>query len=219
MPNLHGTDRIVERDTANNFSSVKAIWIYLKARKSAAVRVEAERCRMASAPLKRHQRKGFLCRIVTGDEKWIYHDNPQENKILCQVWCSPFHHRLHQLQRESTTNQENQKSCSSYVEIKDAKYYWLHLLRWRCIMLQMHTVRKDRKARQGQTSWKRWNERFYPTRHTLQTLLLPTHTLSTAAKRFLEGHRFRTQDEDWLINWIENMEIWCARCEKATTFI
>ena len=32
--------------------------------------------------LARHKRKGFLHRIVAGDEKWIHHDNPEKKKIL-----------------------------------------------------------------------------------------------------------------------------------------
>jgi len=30
--------------------------------------------------LARHKRKGFLRRIVTGDEKWIHYDNPKKRK-------------------------------------------------------------------------------------------------------------------------------------------
>jgi len=30
--------------------------------------------------LARHKRKGFLHRIVTGDEKWIHYDNPKKKK-------------------------------------------------------------------------------------------------------------------------------------------
>ena len=35
--------------------------------------------------LARQQRKGFLHRIVTGDEKWIYIDNPKCRKIVCDL--------------------------------------------------------------------------------------------------------------------------------------
>lgn len=31
--------------------------------------------------LQRHKRKGFLHRIITGDEKWIYFDNPKRKKL------------------------------------------------------------------------------------------------------------------------------------------
>lgn len=34
--------------------------------------------------LERHQRKGFLHRIVTGDEKWIYYDNPKKKKYYAK---------------------------------------------------------------------------------------------------------------------------------------
>lgn len=33
--------------------------------------------------LGRQQRKGFLHRIITGDEKWIYFDNPKRRKTIC----------------------------------------------------------------------------------------------------------------------------------------
>jgi len=33
------------------------------------------------------KRKGFLHRIVTGDEKWIYYDNPKRKKL----WSKPGH--------------------------------------------------------------------------------------------------------------------------------
>ncbi|KAL6256735.1 hypothetical protein P5V15_011667 [Pogonomyrmex californicus] len=35
--------------------------------------------------LQRHERKSFLYRIVTGDEKWIYFENPKRKKS----WLSP----------------------------------------------------------------------------------------------------------------------------------
>lgn len=37
--------------------------------------------------LARHKRKGFLHRIVTGDEKWIHYDNPKRKKS----WGPPGH--------------------------------------------------------------------------------------------------------------------------------
>ena len=37
--------------------------------------------------LVRHKRKGFLHRIVTGDEKWIHYDNPKKRKS----WGPPGH--------------------------------------------------------------------------------------------------------------------------------
>jgi len=37
--------------------------------------------------LARHKRKGFLHRIVTGDEKWIHYDNPKKRKS----WGPPGH--------------------------------------------------------------------------------------------------------------------------------
>ena len=38
-------------------------------------------------PLARHKRKGFLDRIVTGNEKWIHYDNPKKKKS----WGPPGH--------------------------------------------------------------------------------------------------------------------------------
>lgn len=38
---------------------------------------------MSEILLARQKRKGFLHRIVTGDEKWIYFDNPKRRKCIC----------------------------------------------------------------------------------------------------------------------------------------
>ncbi|KAL6265763.1 hypothetical protein P5V15_002574 [Pogonomyrmex californicus] len=38
--------------------------------------------------LQRHERKSFLYRIVTGDEKWIYFENPKRKKIVAFTWRS-----------------------------------------------------------------------------------------------------------------------------------
>lgn len=48
--------------------------------------VERRLC-MCEQMLQRQQRKGFLHRIVTGDEKWIYYDNPKRKKS----WGKPGH--------------------------------------------------------------------------------------------------------------------------------
>ena len=40
---------------------------------------------MSESLLQRYKRKSFLHRIVTGDEKWIYFDNPKRKKS----WCEP----------------------------------------------------------------------------------------------------------------------------------
>jgi len=34
--------------------------------------------------IQRQQRKGFLHRIVTGDEKWIFYDNPKKKKFYAK---------------------------------------------------------------------------------------------------------------------------------------
>ena len=34
--------------------------------------------------IRRQQRKGFLHRIVTGDEKWIFYDNPKKKKYYAK---------------------------------------------------------------------------------------------------------------------------------------
>ena len=41
--------------------------------------VERRFC-MSEIVLKRHKKKSFLHRIVTGDEKWIHYDNPKRKK-------------------------------------------------------------------------------------------------------------------------------------------
>lgn len=42
---------------------------------------------MCELLLQRHKRKGFLHRIITGDEKWIHYDNPKRRKS----WGKPGH--------------------------------------------------------------------------------------------------------------------------------
>jgi len=37
--------------------------------------------------LARHKRKGFLHRIITGEEKWVHYDNPKKRKL----WGPPGH--------------------------------------------------------------------------------------------------------------------------------
>ncbi|KYN13012.1 hypothetical protein ALC57_14787, partial [Trachymyrmex cornetzi] len=32
------------------------------------------------------RRKGFLHRIVTGDEKWVHYDNPKRRKSWGDIW-------------------------------------------------------------------------------------------------------------------------------------
>ena len=48
-------------------------------------------CRFSTCEmlLTRHKRKGFLHRIVTGDEKWIHYDKPKmdhRKKLLLCIW-------------------------------------------------------------------------------------------------------------------------------------
>ncbi|GFQ69293.1 mariner transposase [Trichonephila clavata] len=40
--------------------------------------------------LQRQERKSFLYRIVTGDEKWIYFENPKRKKIVAFTCRSRF---------------------------------------------------------------------------------------------------------------------------------
>jgi len=40
---------------------------------------------MCELLLQRQKRKGFLHRIVTGDEKWIHYDNPKRRKSWCKA--------------------------------------------------------------------------------------------------------------------------------------
>ena len=61
-----------------------------EARKLDAVRIEAERCWMAFVCLWTaawKAKKGFLHRIVTGEEKWVHYDNPKRRKS----WGFPGH--------------------------------------------------------------------------------------------------------------------------------
>jgi len=48
---------------------------------------DVERCLFAEQLLERQRRKGFLHRIVTGNEKWIHYDNSKRRKL----WGVPGH--------------------------------------------------------------------------------------------------------------------------------
>lgn len=43
------------------------------------------RLTICTSLLSRHKKKQFLYQIITGDEKWIYYDNPKRRK----AWVSP----------------------------------------------------------------------------------------------------------------------------------
>jgi len=46
--------------------------------------------------IQRQQKKGFLHRIVTGDEKWIFYDNPRrKNTTLSPVIANRPQHQHH----------------------------------------------------------------------------------------------------------------------------
>ena len=51
----------------------------------------------------RHKRKGFLHRVVTGDEKWIDNDNPKRKKL----WGPPGH--------ASTSTAKRNKTITGFV--------------------------------------------------------------------------------------------------------
>ena len=48
---------------------------------------DVERLFACEQLLERQRRKGFLHRIVTGDEKWVHYDNPKRRKL----WEFPAH--------------------------------------------------------------------------------------------------------------------------------
>ena len=45
----------------------------------------ARRFCMSEMLMERHEKKSYLHRIVTGDEKWIHYDNPKRKKIICET--------------------------------------------------------------------------------------------------------------------------------------
>ena len=79
--------RIIGNDSISHFKTPQSHGNDSEARKLATVRVEAEGCFFAYEQLlQRQNRKGFLHRIVTGDEKWVHCDN-SKRKIS---WGSQF---------------------------------------------------------------------------------------------------------------------------------
>nr|KAF6310761.1 hypothetical protein mMyoMyo1_008805 [Myotis myotis] len=79
----------MKRCSENNFRSFTSNGNDFKGRKMGATSTERKtmenRKVISKMLLQRHERKSFLHRIVTGDEKWIYFENPKCRKS----WFDP----------------------------------------------------------------------------------------------------------------------------------
>nr|KAF6273852.1 hypothetical protein mMyoMyo1_010834 [Myotis myotis] len=89
MSNSKITCRKVKHYSANNYQLFTSNGKYFKGRKMGAKSTEPktyEKPKVISKMLLRwHERKAFLHRIVTSDEKWIYFENPKCTKS----WFDP----------------------------------------------------------------------------------------------------------------------------------
>ena len=148
--------------------------------------------------LARHKRKGFLHRIVTGDEKWIYYDNLKKRKsqgpsdhaltstakpnihrkklTLC-IWWDQLGVVYYELLKSNETitgalYRTQLMRLSRAFKEKRAHYYSMTKL-FSCMIMLDHMLRRRSKPTQ-----KHSNGKFYPTRRILQTLLFPTITCS-----------------------------------------
>jgi len=149
--------------------------------------------------LARHKQKGFC--IVTG-EKWIHYDNPKKRKswrplghaststaksnihgkklIFC-IWWDQFGVVYYELLKPNETitralYRTQLMGLSRALKEKRAHYYSRHDK----IILLHDNARSHIAApvKTLKTTLKHSNEKFYPTRRILQTLLLPTITCS-----------------------------------------
>ncbi|EGI67223.1 Mariner Mos1 transposase [Acromyrmex echinatior] len=59
--------------------------------------------------IQRQQRKGFLHRIVTGDEKWIFYDNPKQKKYYAKPIAINRRHRPQHQHKEEQSNIHSSK--------------------------------------------------------------------------------------------------------------
>ena len=147
--------------------------------------------------LQQQNRKGFLHRIVTGDEKWIRYDNPKRRKswgepghaststakpnihgkklMLCIWWdqLGVLYYELLQPQETITGEryQQQLKQLSRALKLKRPQYANRHDK-----VIFQHDTLGHMLHKSSRTLWRRLNGRSYPTRRIHQTLLLPTTT-------------------------------------------
>ena len=145
--------------------------------------------------LERQKRKGFLDRIVTGDEKWIHYDNPKRRKS----WVKPG-------QPSTSTAKSNIHGSKLMLCIwwdqRGVIYYELLKPnetitgeRYRTQLIRLNRTLKEKRPEYGDrqlilqqqcsTTCCETGENLFgnaqmgsPTRRILQTLLLPTTTCS-----------------------------------------
>ncbi|UYV79179.1 K02A2.6-like [Cordylochernes scorpioides] len=147
--------------------------------------------------LKRQNRKGFLHRIVTGDEKWIHYDNPKRRKswnkpghaststakpnihgkklMLCIWWdqLGVIYYELLQ-PNETITGERYQQQLmrlSRALKIKRPLYAKRHDK-----VIYQHDNARPHVAKLSRRLWRRFNGMSYPTRRIHQILLLQTTT-------------------------------------------
>ena len=84
--------RIIGGNSTNRFCTIESHGNDSKTRKLGAYELKSrdiERRFFTCEQIQRQQRKGFLHRIVTGDEKWIFYDNPKKKKLRLPSISTP----------------------------------------------------------------------------------------------------------------------------------
>ena len=144
--------------------------------------------------LERQRRKGFLHRIVTGDEKWIHYDNPKRrkswgvpghaststakpniygSKVMLCIWWDQLGVVYYELLKP-TEIITGDRYRTQLMRLSNWAEHWKtngrnttrDTIKWFCSMnARSHVAKVTRHT------WKRWNGKSYPTRRILQTLL------------------------------------------------
>ena len=97
--NARGTCRIIVGNSTSRFCTIESHWEWFKKTRKLCLmkpRDIERRFFTCEQLIQRQQRKGFLHRIVTGDEKWIFYDNPKKKKYYSKPGrCHRPQHQHH----------------------------------------------------------------------------------------------------------------------------
>ena len=144
--------------------------------------------------LERQRRKGFLHRIVTGDEKWVHYDNPKRrkswgvpghassstakpnihgSKVMLCIWWDQLGVVYYELLKPTETITSISNAIDAFEPTIERQTAAIQReIKWFCSMTMLDpTLRKWSRH-----TWKCWNGKSYPTRRILQTLLPLTIT-------------------------------------------
>ena len=101
---------------------------------------------MSESLLQRYKRKSFLHRIVTGDEKWIYFDNPKRKKSWCQPSTSTPKRNIHGF-KVMLCIWWDQKGIVYYELLKPGET--ITAIRYQQQLINLNQVLKEKRAEYG----------------------------------------------------------------------